>query len=142
MTAKRKKIILLVDDCSETTSFIKEILIDEITDYRLEILIRPDSLSALNTIRDNQGNIDLISTDIYHPNGNGIVFIQDCKAGYPHIPIIVCSGRASEIDAQQMQDSSLIRACFAKPFDVKEYVQAVREIFLSQKIVRPVFRSS
>jgi CheY-like chemotaxis protein len=141
MEPRRKKIILLVEDCSNTAFLIKQSLLECIREYHLEILVRPDSLSGLKTLDEKQGDIDLISTDIYHPKGNGLRFIRVCREVYPHIPIILCSGRASEIDAREMLESDLIRKCFSKPFNVKEYVQAVREIFLAQKIIRPVFRT-
>jgi len=96
----------------------------------------------LETLRRAKGDIDLISTDINHPGGSGIKFIKVCKERYPHIPILVCSGNAARQHLEYIQDNDLIGMYFKKPFDVDRYVQSVRKIFQSQKVIRPVLFSN
>jgi len=139
--SKLIKRILIIDDDDTTRTFIESLLKESISEYKLFIISSSSNTSALETLRRANGDIDLISTDINHPGDSGIDFIQICKERYPHIPILVCSGNATRRDLEYIQDNDLIGMYFKKPFNVDRYVQSVRKIFQSQKVIRPGFFS-
>ncbi|MEA2116492.1 MAG: response regulator [Thermodesulfobacteriota bacterium] len=73
---------------------------------------------------------DLIITDLIMPEQEGLETIRSLKQGYPKVKIIAISGggrigpeaylpAAMELGADRI---------FAKPFDVKELISAVREL--------------
>ncbi len=138
--SKLIKRILIIDDDKNTRSLIENLLKESISEYKLNFVVLSGiNTSAMEALRRANGDIDLISTDINHPGESGIELIKVCKEKYPHIPIVVCSGNATRQDLKYMQENGLIERYFKKPFNVNVYVQSVKKILQSQKVIRPVF---
>lgn len=139
MTVKRKKIVLIVDDKRVVRSFIRAVIENSFEEYDLEILTAPSSDTALKIIEQRHGNIDLISTNINRPGMDGIVFMHFVKFKYPHIKILICSGSARTRDLQDMFEGRLADAYIKKPIREKDYINKIKNIFESQKVVRLSF---
>ncbi|HNY89166.1 MAG TPA: response regulator [Methanoregulaceae archaeon] len=131
--------MMIIDDDDVMRSFIQNLLMGSISEYKFIFVPSDSNKSALDSLEKVNGNIDIISTDLNRPGGSGIEFIKVCKEKYPHIPIIVCTGFAPKQYLDDMKDAGLIKMYFKKPFDVHKYIQVIREILQSQKVVRPIF---
>lgn len=139
MTVKRKKILLIVDDKRAVRSLIRAIVENNFNEYELEIFTAPSSDAALMIIDDKKGSIDLISTNVHRPGMDGYVFSNFVKYKYPQIKILICSGSAKTRDLKDMFDARIVDAYIRKPVREKEYVEKVRTVFESQKVVRLSF---
>lgn len=139
MTVRRKKIVLVVDDKRVVRSFIRAIIENGFDDYELEILTSPSSDTALKIIEQVNGGIDLISTNISRPGMDGIMFIHFVRIKYPHIKVLICSGSIRTDDLRSMFDAGLADAYIRKPIRERDYLNAVRNLFESQKVVRLSF---
>ncbi|HPJ93521.1 MAG TPA: response regulator [Deltaproteobacteria bacterium] len=139
MSLKRKKIVLVVDENRDVRSFIRAILTNGLPEYALEVLTHPSSDTALQVIENKKGNIDLISTNIHRPGMNGYRFIEIVKQKYPHIKVLICSAHAGIQELQQFFDDNLVDGYIRKPFQAKEYLNRVNNIFSTQNVVRMNF---
>lgn len=139
MSVKRKKIVLIVDDKRVVRSFIRAIIENNFEEYDLDILTAPSSDTALQMIEQRHGNIDIISTNISRPGMDGIVFIHYVKFKYPHIKVLICSGSAKIRDLEELFEGRLADAYLRKPIREKDFVNKVRNIFETQKLVRLSF---
>ncbi|HOO38498.1 MAG TPA: response regulator [Deltaproteobacteria bacterium] len=139
MSLKRKKIVLVVDENRDVRSFIRAILTNGLPEYALEVLTHPSSDTALQVIENKNGNIDLISTNIHRPGMNGYRFIEIVKQKYPHIKVLICSAHAGIQELQQFFDDNLVDGYIRKPFQAKEYLNRVKNIFSTQNVVRMNF---
>lgn len=139
MSLKRKKIVLVVDENRDVRSFIRAILTNGLPEYALEVLTHPSSDTALQVIENKNGNIDLISTNIHRPGMNGYRFIEVVKQKYPHIKVLICSAHGGTQELQQFFDDNLVDGYIRKPFQAKEYLNRVKNIFSSQNVVRMNF---
>ncbi len=139
MTVKRKKIMLIVDDKREIRSLIRAIIESHFKIYELEILTASSSDVAIQIIEDRNGDIDIISTNIHRPGMDGYVFINYVKFKYPQIKVLICSGNARLKDIGHMVESRLVDDFIKKPIVESELIAKVKDIFSTQKIVRPSF---
>ncbi|MGC9324972.1 MAG: response regulator [Desulfomonilia bacterium] len=139
MVIKRKKIVLVVDDDRDTRSVLRHLLETSFDKYDLEIIGESSSDTALKTIKERNGAIDLISTNIHRPGIDGYTFIHAVKQKYPHISIIICSGSAKRKDLEEMARDNLIVGYVRKPIWDEEYVKQIQAIFDSQSLVRVAF---
>jgi DNA-binding response OmpR family regulator len=71
----------------------------------------------------------LVITDLFMPDQDGIETIQRIRVLDSSVPILAISG-ADEMASSALQDARLLGATrtLAKPFDVKELLEAVREL--------------
>ncbi|MFY9398588.1 MAG: response regulator [Desulfomonilia bacterium] len=140
MTVRRKKIVLVADDKRAVRSYIRAIIENSFSDYDLEIFTAPSSDTALRIIEQLSGNIDLVSTNINRPGMDGIMFIHFVRSKYPHIKVLICSGSIRTDDLRSMFNAGLADAYIRKPIRERDYVNAVRNLFESQKVVRLNFQ--
>lgn len=139
MSVKRKKIVLIVDDKRVVRSFIRAVIENNFEEYDLDILTAPSSDTALQMIEKRHGDIDIISTNISRPGMDGIVFIHYVKFKYPHIKVLICSGSAKIRDLEELFEGRLADAFIRKPIRERDFVNKVKNIFETQKLVRLSF---
>ncbi|MDT8274268.1 MAG: response regulator [Desulfomonilia bacterium] len=139
MAVKRKKIVLIVDNNRDIRSYLRHLLQSSFDEYDLELFTEASSDTALKTIKEKNGAIDLVSTNIERPGIDGYTFIHAVKQKYPHIDVIICSGSARRGDLQEMVHNNLIVGYVRKPIREDEYVKQVHAIFNSQNLVRVAF---
>jgi len=120
--------ILIVDD---------EAIIASLTEQRLGMLgyetaTMTSSQEALELFRADPDDFALVITDQTMPHMTGEQLAQELLKIRPDIPIIMCTGYSSLIDADKA-DSMGIRAFLMKPFDNKEFATTVRRVLDSDK---------
>ncbi|NQY73626.1 MAG: response regulator [Candidatus Margulisbacteria bacterium] len=113
-----RKTILVVDD---------DILIREMLSITFEneiIFTAKNGNEALKIIRNNS-TIDCILTDYQMPEMDGLALLKNCKEQYPHIPVIMISGK------QDIKSTALnlgAQAFISKPFLPEIVINEVKNI--------------
>ncbi|HDP26106.1 MAG TPA: response regulator [Deltaproteobacteria bacterium] len=136
MAVKRKKIVLIVDNNRDIRSYLRHLLQSSFDEYDLELFTEASSDTALKTIKEKNGAIDLVFTNIERPGIDGYTFIHAVKQKYPHISIIICSGSARRGDLEEMSQDNLIVGYIRKPIKDQVFISQVRSIFDAQNLVR------
>ena len=121
------KKILIIDDDDLFRGMIKKLLekagyaVTEANDGQVGLKMMPE-LSP-----------DLVITDILMPNMDGLETITALQKDDPNIKIIAISGggRISSTCYLPLANTMGATRCFDKPFDNKEFLQAVKELLAS-----------
>ena len=69
--------------------------------------------------------IDIVVTDLYMPNGDGVEFIGTLRAAFPEALVIAVSGKG-----QHLLDAAKSKGAFltpSKPVDPQELIEAIAE---------------
>ena len=82
--------ILIVDDEARIRSSLGGILIDE----GYEIFLANDGLAALDKFQSD-GSVDLVLTDIWMPQMDGLELLKEIRNINPDIPVIMISGHGT-----------------------------------------------
>ncbi|MBU0675467.1 MAG: ABC transporter substrate-binding protein [Proteobacteria bacterium] len=117
-----EKILIVDDDVSLAT----------LTQKRLEMLgykttAMTSSTEALELFRAESNDYNLVITDQTMPTMTGEQLAKELLNLRPDIPIIMCTGYSSKIDADKA-NSIGIRAFIIKPVDTKELSRMVRKV--------------
>jgi PAS domain S-box-containing protein len=118
--------ILIVDDEAYFLEVVYENL--KMLGYNVQCFQR--SLEALQEIRNNPNQYDLLITDQTMPEMTGVQLIQEVRKVNASLPIILCTG-FSEIVTKKSASYYGIDRFLMKPVNVNEMAKAVAEI-LSQ----------
>ena len=120
--------ILVVDDEPEVLLLLTDIL--ESAGY--EVVSATNGAEGLKEYQ--QGEIDLIVTDIIMPDKEGLESIMDYKQLNPDVKIIAISGgaRIGPHTYLKMAEKFGARKVFSKPFRNKELLDAVEELLSEQ----------
>jgi len=113
---------LIVDDEPAIRRFLRSIL----QGRRLEIIEAEDAVSALRLVKQLNGRVDLIVSDIRMPGDmNGVDLAYSVRNAYPAIPIILISGFSEE-----QCSGALDFCCVAKPFLPETLLQEVERALI------------
>jgi two-component system, cell cycle sensor histidine kinase and response regulator CckA len=107
---------LVVDDEPAVRRYVSTIL--QRQDFRT--LEAEDGTHALQIVRELDGALDLIVSDIQMPNGDGLSFAHAVKKSFPTLPVILLSGNASPGGGFEF---------VKKPFLPATLVRAVKKLF-------------
>ena len=116
--------VLVVDDSADIRGFMRAALEHE--GYR--VALAENGRQALERQREQPA--ELLVTDIFMPDVDGIETIARFKSEFPSVPVIAMSAGG----AAKMQDYLRIAgyigadAVLAKPFGVEELVRTVRRV--------------
>ncbi len=115
--------ILIIDD---------EVSVANMTKRRLErlgyhVTKEIDSIVALELFRSNPNAFDLIITDQTMPKMTGEQLANELKGIKPDIPIILCTGYSSKIDAEGAKGFNF-SAFIMKPVARKELANTIRDV--------------
>jgi DNA-binding NtrC family response regulator len=115
--------ILIVDDDADLRAFLKEAL----APIGFDVVEAGNGAEALQVQRRTPAQ--LIITDMFMPDRDGLQTIQDFRATFPDVAIIGMSG-ASEYSFEVLKIAKQMGAVriFEKPFDIYDVVMAVREV--------------
>jgi len=115
--------ILVIDDEEDIRSILKEIL-------ELEGHSITTSESGKNINNNELPNFDLVITDIYMPDQDGIQIIMNVKRIVPDMKIIAISGGAFFGVDNTLKTAQLLGARYTinKPFDIDDVVQKVNTL--------------
>ena len=115
--------ILLVDDekiLLETTGHILERL-------GYEVFMRSSPVEALEKVRSDPQNLDLVITDKTMPHMTGIDLAQEIKKIRPDMPIIMCTGFSEEISPDWLENIGLAEIVM-KPVSGREISKVIRKV--------------
>jgi len=106
---------LVVDDEPAVRKYVTTILQRE----NFQTLEAENGTHALEIVRELDGNLDLIVSDIRMPNGDGLTFAQAVKDSFPDTPVVLVSGYAEADGGFEFVE---------KPFSPSALLKAVRNV--------------
>lgn len=103
--AKRKKIILVIDDEADMRT-----LYTEIFKNKYKVVTAKDGDEGLKKIFSTKPN--LVILDIKMPRMNGLEVLRKAKAFYPSLPIILCTAYSSykTVYAASLADAFVVKS--------------------------------
>ncbi len=105
-------------------------------DYGYKVTGTTSSQEALEKVRENPQQFDLIVTDQTMPGLTGFELTKAVLEIVPHMPIILCSGH-SEITSEKSAMDVGIKKYLRKPIEGDELVKTVRMVLNEQKKLHP-----
>ena len=113
--------ILVVDDEKEIRDICRMMLGH--LGYIVTTTGRPEEVLGL--LADRLGRIDLVITDQTMPRLTGVELTRAIRQGFPHIPVILCTGYSDRLNADIAREAG---ACdlLMKPVDLRGLSAAVR----------------
>lgn len=113
-----KKIVLVVDDEKP----IREMLTRFLNNCDCEADNANNGIEALKMLE--QKDYDIVITDCYMPEMNGIELTRWIKARYPSTCVICISGQE---DPELLYNAGA-EFCFKKPFNLSEIKEAIQKV--------------
>jgi len=111
--------LLIVDDEDSIRRSLSGLLADE----GYEVRIAPDGDAALATLRADGAELDLVLLDIAMPGRDGMSVLEEARARWPELPIVMMSGHGTIETA--------VRATRLGAFDFVEKPLSVEKILLT-----------
>ena len=113
--------IVIIDD----ESSIRSLLDRAMTAAGHEVFAAANGRAGMELVR--QHDAELVITDIFMPEQEGVETIQEIRAVRPALPIIAISGggRFEQHNLLQVAQALGANAALKKPFDIKELYEAV-----------------
>jgi two-component system, chemotaxis family, sensor kinase CheA len=122
----RKRVILVVDDSVTTRTLEKSIL--EAQGYKVVLAV--DGLDALEALKRDAGEIDLIVADIEMPRLDGFGLLQSVKrdASLSRLPVIMMTSRAEQSDVERGLELGADAYLVKQSFDQRELLATIRQL--------------
>lgn len=114
--------VLLVDDDAVVLE-LNEIIL---TKLGYQVIANSNSFEALELFRDLPTQFDLVITDYRMPHLNGEQLSREILQINPQIPIIMCSGYASEFSSEDAKALG-IKWFVRKPLLKKDFAQLIEK---------------
>jgi CheY-like chemotaxis protein len=113
--------VLVVDD----EAFIRMVAVETLEDAGYQVLEASNSQEAIELLRGNAGQVDVLMTDVHMPGEkNGIALVRHVEREYPKIRSIIVSGKA------MLRDVPAATVFVPKPYSYKVLVDAVQHLCL------------
>ncbi|GAB3789325.1 response regulator [Virgibacillus kimchii] len=116
-----EKEILIIDD----QPGIRMLLTDIFENEGYKITTAADGKEAVNKIYKNE--YDLVLVDYNLPIMNGMEILEKLERDNMKTKIIVMSGLSDEVE-KELDGFHLVKEVFAKPFDIQQLVETVKNI--------------
>ena len=113
--------ILNVDD-----EPINRMLFQSVFKNKYKVLTAESGSSGLEVLQEN-GNIDVVISDMKMPGMNGIEFINKARKLFPDIYYFILTGFDITPEIQKSLDTGLVCKCFRKPLNTKEIEDSIKE---------------
>lgn len=116
--------ILVIDDDTALREMLRQML--EFVGYRT--LDAPNGKVGIKLYR--QEPIDLVITDLFMPEKEGIETIKELRDEFPNVKIIAISGGGflGGVDYLYIAEKLGALRTFRKPFNLQEMLEAIREV--------------
>src|SRR5512139_2257818 len=122
--AKRHK-LLVIDDNEQVVDILTRFL-----SQKYDVITAYKGLDGLKAFEANQGNIDLVITDLVMPEISGVGVISVIKKRYPGTPVIAITGRGEHPKALAMEaDADVV---LNKPFKFEDLERHVTELLVKK----------
>lgn len=119
---QQPKKVLVIDDNEEVLKTISKYL--EQKDYN--VLAVSNGLDALKICETENGNFDLLVTDLVMPSISGVAVISIVKERYPKVPIIAITGWGEHPEALATEAKADV--VLEKPFELDEFNKIIQEL--------------
>ena len=114
--------ILIIDDAAEVRAWLSETLAE--AGFRVQAV--PTGKAAVGALAE--GVVDLILTDVYMPDMDGIEVLRTMRRIAPGVPVLMMSGQGNaEFNARPTADLLGAVGWLTKPFSNSAVIQAVRD---------------
>jgi DNA-binding NtrC family response regulator len=116
--------VLVIDDNAE----LRELIRNSLEYEGFEVASAPDGARGLELQRSNPAQV--IITDIFMPESEGMETLAALRKEFPRAPIIVMSGGGAKMGVDYLGAAMQLGAAksFSKPFDLEALAAAVREL--------------
>jgi len=117
--------ILVVDDVQQITASLRRTLSAAGHEVTVANTV-DDALAAMS-----QGPHDLVITDLFIPDRDGLEFIKEVRARYPSVKILAISGGVGRFPADpylKMSEFSGAQRTLTKPFEQAVLLKSVSEL--------------
>lgn len=114
--------VLLVDD-DTSVLLVNELIL---TKLGYQVIANSNSMEALELFKDLPTQFDLVITDYRMPHLNGDQLSRQILQIRPEIPIIMCSGFASEFSSKDAKELG-IEWFVRKPLLKKDFVELIEK---------------
>jgi YesN/AraC family two-component response regulator len=95
--------------------------------YGFQITITASSVEALELLKNNSKNYDLLITDQTMPNITGLGLIKELHNIQVNIPVILCSGYSEKINANNARELGVM-AFINKPLSQSELLDCLQRL--------------
>jgi CheY-like chemotaxis protein len=115
--------ILIIDDQGEIRSLVRKML----ESFGCEVVEAENGHKGLQLFNENP--VDLIITDIFMPEKDGLEMIRELRRSHPNLRVLAMSGGGmrGNLDVLRMARSMGAYRVLVKPFSLHEVRDAVRE---------------
>ena len=122
MGAESEHSILILDDCPAFQKVAKKWL----SEAGYKVTVTSETVASFNLARNEQ--FDLVISDYYLPDYLGTDFVQRLRdlENYKHVPIIMVTGRADELNVERLR-SELQVLVLPKPCDMQGLCETVAQ---------------
>lgn len=122
----RTRVILVVDDFVTTRTLEKSIL--EAQGYRVVLAV--DGLDALDVLKRDAGEIDLIVADVEMPRLDGFGLLETLKrdVALARLPVIMMTSRADQSDVARGLELGADAYLVKQSFDQRELLTTIRQL--------------
>lgn len=115
--------VLVVEDETLIQMLAKEYL----EDCGMKVDTAGSASEALNKLRLVPGGVDALVVDMGLPDRNGDALVQEVRAMYPTLPIVIASGQSRQ-EMQQLFENVSSIAFVSKPYTSDDLKSAVRAV--------------
>jgi CheY-like chemotaxis protein len=116
-------LILVVDDSDSALTVVETML----AGAGHQVITSRSARHALTILEDHA--VDLIITDIYMPDEDGLELMRDARRVAPNTPVIAMSGMTGKRDMLRVARGLGARCVLYKPFSRQELLTAVSQAF-------------
>jgi DNA-binding response OmpR family regulator len=116
------KKVLVVDDNEDVLKTITKYLEQK----NFNVSSANNGLDALKMFESENGNFDLLITDLVMPSISGVAVISIVKERYPKVPIIAITGWGEHPEALATEAKADI--VLEKPFELDEFNRIIQDL--------------
>jgi len=128
MDNSQKKILVAEDDAA-----LNEMLVMVLKDEEYQVDFALNGQEAWDLINNNE--YDLLATDLFMPQMNGIDLIKKCQQSYPKIKILLLCGGGKELEATHKNpyikfnnEEIKTHMFMRKPYNLSELLSVVEDL--------------
>ncbi len=124
---KGKRILLIEDN-----NIVREFAVGGLREHGYTIFEAADAKKALEIFKREQGNFQLIFSDVVLPDINGIELVEQIQSSNPKIPALLCSGYTEQLSQLSKIRESNFRF-INKPYALSELLKIIKELIESSQ---------
>lgn len=113
--------VLLIDD-EDVVAGLQQQMLEQLG---YQVTLQTDSMAGLENFRNNEGQFDVIITDMTMPKLTGLQLTQEIRKINENIPIILCTGYSDQINDLTLK-SEKIQGYLMKPIVLRDLAEVVR----------------